>query len=413
MGKNAKVFFWVFCVISLMYQYGLRTSIPSVLNDTLLRNFSITTEELGFTIGSSYFVYMCMQMPVGFLLDRFDNRIFAIFSCVCSSLAIILFIRTDVFCVAYIAQLCLGFSAAFAFPMVVKVAAECFSAKRMTQVTNTALCLSALGPITMSIIVAYFVERYDWRFVVTEVGLFGFAISVLLFVFSYKFKSDTQKCEKNADDYVNSFKSDIKALLCDRDFVFVCLYSMFFIGATAAFSDTWGVSFIRKMYGVSRIQATSCISIQFLGIALGGAIFAYFVKLFGNFKKVMLMGAISIVFLFLLIMFIKVDFFVLKCLIFMLGFCGAAQCLSFPFALKLSPIKSDGFVTGVANTITMIGSTMTIYAVGYLVNLSKTIFNPQSAEYSIEDYRFGFCSLIISAIMSAVMVSFVSEKKPK
>lgn len=402
-----RILFWVLCVISLMYQYGLRTAIPSVLNDVLLKHFSITAEELGFTIGSSYFTYMCMQMPVGFILDKFNYRIISILSCVFSSLAIILFIQTNVFYVAYVAQICLGFSAAFAFPMIVKVASECFSEKKMTQVTNIALCLSALGPIITSIVIAYFSETHSLSSVVTNIGVFGLFIAACLFISAYDHLK-TRANFSNKDGI--SFKKNIKTLLCNKNFIFVCLYSMFFIGATAAFSDTWGVSFIREAYGVSRIDAVSCISVQFFGIAIGGAIFAYFVKIFRSFKKVMLFGAVAIVLLLATIIFVKVDFFVLKCLIFMLGFCGAAQCLTFPFALKLVTIKSDGFVTGVTNTITMFGSTVTISAVGFFIQLSKTIFNNTNLEYySVADYRFGLSFLILSAVISVVMMLMVNE----
>lgn len=415
--KQWLIVFWVFCTISLTYQYGIRTSIPSVLNDNLLKYFLISAKDLGFLVSSSYFVYMCMQIPVGFLLDRCDNKIIAVLSCVFSSLSIILFVKTNIFQVAYLAQLFLGLSAAFAFPMIVKIAAECFSGKSMTLATSIALSFGALGPVAVGIVIAHFSEIHDWKSVIVGVGFFGFFIAVILLFTTYNlYKSDGFAVEYGITHSLSNtsyMKSQLKEIVFNKNFMLLCLYSMFLIGATAAFSDTWGIPFIKEMYDINRVQATSCIGMQFCGIVLGGPFFAYLVRIFNSFKKPMLFGALCVIVIFIIIIFIKVDFFILRILLFLLGVFGSSQTLTFLFALEIVSNKVGGLVTGVVNTITMLGSTITISLVGFLIYYSKIFLSKENDGYTVADYRFGLISLVVSAIISVVMMSCIQESNKK
>ena len=55
---------WVFTVLFFAYQFGMRVSIPNVLNEDLQRHFAIGSKELGALISTAYMTYMLMQIIV-------------------------------------------------------------------------------------------------------------------------------------------------------------------------------------------------------------------------------------------------------------------------------------------------------------------------------------------------------------
>ena len=63
-----------FCVLFFMYQYGLRSAIPNVLNGDLQNYFGANTSQIGFLVSLSCFAYTIMQIPVGLITDRISVR---------------------------------------------------------------------------------------------------------------------------------------------------------------------------------------------------------------------------------------------------------------------------------------------------------------------------------------------------
>jgi len=64
---------WLLASSFLFYKYLLQVS-PSIMVSDLMRTFSLTGESMGNLAAFYFYAYLCMQLPVGILLDRFSPR---------------------------------------------------------------------------------------------------------------------------------------------------------------------------------------------------------------------------------------------------------------------------------------------------------------------------------------------------
>ncbi|MDR2268232.1 MAG: hypothetical protein LBD81_02130, partial [Holosporaceae bacterium] len=85
----------IFCVVFFLYQYGLETAIPNVLNEEFRRHFSIGPKEWGEMVSVFFAVYMAMQIPVGIIIDKALNpKIIVLAAFFCMSSGIILLVSS-------------------------------------------------------------------------------------------------------------------------------------------------------------------------------------------------------------------------------------------------------------------------------------------------------------------------------
>lgn len=65
-----------------------------------------------------------------------------------------------------------------------------------------------------------------------------------------------------------------------------------------------------------------------------------------------------------------------------------------------------GTLTGVANTVTMLGGTILVPLVGIVTDM----FKDATATYTVSDYRNGMFVLIISVICAIIATLFVEDR---
>ena len=125
----------------------------------------------------------------------------------------------------------------------------------------------------------------------------------------------------------------------------------------------------------------------------------HFHLIFSHFLLALLLGLIA---------FEHFTIEILCLLLFIAGIVMASQFLAFPAALSLAPKNLGATLTGVVNTITMLGSTILIWGVGFLIDFSKG----NNSNYTITDYKFGMLALIASVIFAMFCAFFVNAKYP-
>ncbi|MBQ3564555.1 MAG: MFS transporter, partial [Alphaproteobacteria bacterium] len=98
--KYMHVWLLAFCTIFFTYHYGLRSAIPSVLNEDLQQYFNATASQIGTMISSFYLAYTLMQIPGGLILDRFSSKRVGVIAFILFSMCLMLFVSSDSIAVA-------------------------------------------------------------------------------------------------------------------------------------------------------------------------------------------------------------------------------------------------------------------------------------------------------------------------
>jgi MFS family permease len=146
--------------------------------------------------------------------------------------------------------------------------------------------------------------------------------------------------------------------------------------------------------------AMDCISMHFLGIAIGGPFFAYLSRMLNDHKKALFVGSVSMLVVFTIVAFIKMPIILLSVMLFLFGASASSQTLSFVLALSISSKQIGPLVTGFINSITMLGCSIMVRVVGWGIDFSKNLHG--ATEYSQSDYRNGVALLLISSVIALV-----------
>ena len=393
------IFLLVFCILFFAYQYGLRTAVPNVLNGDLQNYFGVGTSQIGFLVSLSCLAYTLMQIPVGLITDRVSVKKIAVSSFFLFSLGLIAFVSSSNFIWASVVQVFLGISSSFALVMVMKVANDYFPREKVAFVSGLAVSVGGVGPIVCNPLMAHLAASFPWTNIVMSFGFLGvFASLIGFFVIKEKDLIST-----DVETVSRSIWQDIKVIISDHRYIGISIFSMATWGACSSFCDAWGVSFMTCVHEISRQEAASAIGFAYTGMIFGGPLSAYLSKMFNSFKKAMLSEAICVAVLLGLIGFIKFSFTLLCVILFALGALAMCQFLAFPVALSLGEKRLGATITGVVNTIIMLGCTTLIWAFGYILDWSKG----SNLVYSVADYRCGITASVTSVVFAILVLAFI------
>lgn len=408
------VFFLFFCVLFFAYQYGFRSSIPNVLNEDLQYHFNVGTSKIGLLVSLFYLIYTVLQIPVGIIIDSINIKKIAVFSFSAYSIGLALFVSTSNFNCAAIIQMLLGAFASFSFILIMKVCNDYFPKEKVALIAGIATSIASLGPVICSPMLAYLSSEFPWIQIILFFGVLGVICAILGDIIIKEkdlikpdFNTEIQTPKRPMS--INSIISQIKEVLADYRFIMIGIFSMTILGTLSSFCDAWGISFITRAYGISRQQASFAVSFTYAGTIIGGPSLAYLAERLNNFKSVIMTAAIFFCFVVSIISFVRLPLPVLYATLFAMGVLAACQFLIFPVALSLGRKSIGATITGVVNSVTMLGCTILIWAFGYILDFAKGS-NPV---YSISDYEYGMAASVISVMIGIIFLAFTKLPKPK
>ncbi len=393
---NKKYLFLLsFCALFFAYQYGIKSAIPNVLNENLQNYFNADTSQIGFLVSLSYLAYTIMQIPTGLIIDRVSVKKIIVSSFALFSLGLIAFVSSSNYFCAAASQIILGASSSFALVLIMKVTNDYVAREKVAFISGLAIAAGGIGPIICNPLMARLSSSYPWQNIVICFGFLGIFCSAIVFLMIKEEDLIRPKSKAN----LHAIAQDIKTVVSDYRYIGISVFSMMVWGACSSFCDTWGVPFITHVHGISKEKAAFAISFAYIGMILGSPLSAYLAEVFNNFKKVMLGEAICFVILLSLVCFAQLSIISLCVILFAMGGFAMCQFLAFPAVLSLCDKKLGATVTGIVNTITMLGCTILVWLIGCILDWSRG----SDLTYSATDYK---CSMIVS-IISVLFAIFV------
>ncbi len=398
MNKKS-VFLLFFCALFFAFQYGMKSAIPNVLNENLRDYFNANASQVGFLLSLSFLAYTIMQIPTGLILDRISIKKIIVSSFALFSLGLIAFVSSPNYTCAAISQVILGATSSFALIMIMKVTNDYFPKEKVAIVSGLAMSAGGLGPIVSNPLIARLSLNFQWQNIVICSGLLGIFCSVVVLL-TIKERDLVQPIAKTKS---HSMIQDIKAVISDSRYIKISIFSMTVWGACSSFCDAWGVPFVTYAHEISREEAAFAISFAYTGMIVGSPFSAFLAEALGNFKKVMIGEAVCFVILLGIISFAHLSIISLCIILFAMGAFAMAQFLAFPLVLSLCDKKHSATVTGVVNTVTMLGCTILVSVIGYVLDWSKG----SNLTYSAMDYRYSMVASMISVLIGITILALL------
>lgn len=392
-------FIWSLSLIFYLYQYVARASIPNVLNNELMAYFNIDMTSVCALFSAFYLIYMCMQIPVGYLLDKFGTKYIAFFSVISCAFGLFIFILTKNYSIALLGQILVGIGSSFAFILSLKLAEEMFPQSKLPMMSAILNSSGAFGAFFMSPVVAKLSGVFAITTIIYSMSIIGIILAFLLLFF-------VRQRKKVAQITKSDVVKKIKKIMQKKEIIFISVNSMLMYSVVVVFADHFGVAYMRATFDVSIVEASWMCSMIYVGIILGSPVFAVIANAFHSYKTALMSGSILSFLIICILLFADLGTSSASIFMFLLGATISSQVMSFPAAMSFVTHDMSATTSSVVNTITTLSGVIIYPMVGFILDLVHT---SPGLLYSKDEFRTGFSLLIVILALSIAVLCLLKN----
>ena len=400
---------WSCAVVYYFYCFIARSSFVTVLANDFMRFYQIDAAGLG-ALGSCYYwVYTCMQIPVGMICDRFSLRKVATLMCIITSIGVFTMVATSNCYIAGIGEMIIGFGSAFAFILCLKIITSWFPENKIAIMTAYTMSLGAFGPVVGGPAVSFITDHFDWRTVIMVYS----GIGLLLAVAIWGIVRDAPKSEHTEHNEQPIMQTLISILKSKQTWI-LAIFTMAMYAPLSALGDLWGVQFVETVFKTDRMSAAIANNMLYIGLMLGAPLFAYLAGVVDSYKKMMIIGILGeAIFLGIAVGVGGLPAWTAFVLFFIVGLCTGGM-LTYPLALALFPQQVGATVSGFINMSSMVSGIILMPLVGWIVNLSwdGTMLDGMKV-YSATDFKMGVAAVVAFICLGVISTLFIKDRSPK
>ena len=402
---------WLVFILSssfLFYKYLLQVS-PSVMSDELMLAFHLSGESLGNLAAFYFYAYLCMQLPVGLLLDHFSpKRLVATAIAVCA-LGTLLFAKATLLGIADFGRLLIGIGGAFSAVGTMKLITLWFPPKRFALVSGLMMTVGMLGAIAGEALLSEMVQNIGWRTTAFHCAIIGFILSIciLLFIFDRKTTNTVDKIKTST----NSFFSDLCNIIKNKQSWLISIYSGLAFAPISAFAGLWGVPYLVESSHLNRTVVAWLISFTFAGFAIGSPLAGWLSDRIKRRKPLMICGtSLGMIFLSALIYIPSLNQYTMLILLFFFGFFTSFFFVSFAHMREISDVNASGTAIGFINMFNAICGALSEPLIGKFLDLGwGHKMHGGIRVFSVIDYQHALIALPISMLIALILQCFIKE----
>ena len=244
----------VFLVFAFGYFLScLLRAITATLSPVLTSEFNLSAADLGLLAGGYFFGFACMQIPLGYLLDKFGpKKVISIF-------LLIAFVGTSSFALSqtfsglFISRILIGIgvSACLMAPL---TGYRIWFAENLQQRANSwMLMIASLGFVSSTLPVQLLLPSFGWRSIFGGIAILILGSILLMLVFIPKW---------NQKEIINSTRSlDQSGTLADvwksKFFISVIPMGLFNYGGLMAIQTLWAGPWMIRVSGYTPIESAT------------------------------------------------------------------------------------------------------------------------------------------------------------
>ena len=187
---------WIVATAFSFLQFFLQIA-NNTMADNLMQAFSITPAQLGLLSSAFFYPFILVQIPVGFLLERFSTKKILSLSAIICSVGTLAFAFCHNFYLAIFFRALSGLGAGFGFLGMLTITRLWFPMRYFSLMVGLSEFIAMLATAIGEKVLVALVALYGWREAIIYVGVMGLIITLLLFLFiEDKIKAETYETAK-------------------------------------------------------------------------------------------------------------------------------------------------------------------------------------------------------------------------
>jgi MFS family permease len=397
---GALFFFYAFLQVNMM----------TPLSNPLMKHFGATPKEIGILSAWFFWANIMFIIPAGLLLDRFPIRLLMIINMILAILGTAIFAFSETISMASVGRFLTGIMMSFGLIIVLKLASLWIPSQKMALASSLIITIGTFGGMVSQTPIAALIQAFGWQFTLIMVALFGILITLILSIFIKEPKKHEGEIKQGQK--LSIWKSLFLVFRLPQNWIcgfFICLVNL----PLAILGAFFGATYLIQIYNFSIVQASSIVSMLFLGMIIGSPFFGWLSDFMKVRKLPMLIGSILCLIFMLMVLFAFHNIMILHFLFFAVGFTSASQVLGYPVITESNHYEISGSALSLAAFIIMgVGYGLSIPFVGFLLNYmweGKIIEGIQT--YSIEAYRHAFLTIPIGILIAIFLLFFMKETR--
>jgi sugar phosphate permease len=421
-GKIMRFRWLIFVVLTLAYffVYFHRLSLSIVAND-LIADFKTTASVMGL-LGSIYFYcYAFMQLPAGLLSDSLGPRKSVTFFLIIASAGSIIFGFAPTIKIAFLGRVMVGLGVSMVFIPTMKILSRWFHPHEFAFMTGILNAVGGMGVLAATWLLAVMTLLLGWRISFELIGCCTFIIVVLVWLVVRDRPEDKgwpsiEELDPKKDDKVTHPAKQIPLLegarrvISEKYFWPVAIWFFFDCGVFFAFGGLWGGPYLMHVYGMSRAQAGTVLSMIAWGMIIGSPPLGFLSdKVMKSRKKPFILCNLVLVIelTFLSIYPTGLPHITLYILFFIFSICSSAVVIfGFTIIKELFPMEIAGTSTGMVNLFPFLGGAVFMPLLGRVLDAYP---KSDTGGYSLEAYSMLIIILLGASVLSLICTFLTKE----
>ena len=421
-GKIMRFKWLVFIVLTLAYffVYFHRLSLSIVAND-LIADFKTTASVMGL-LGSIYFYcYAFMQFPAGLLSDSLGPRKSVTFFLIIASAGSIIFGFAPTIKIAFLGRVMVGLGVSMVFIPTMKILSRWFHPHEFAFMTGILNAVGGMGVLAATWLLALMTLHFGWRISFELIGCCTFIIVVLVWFVVRDRPEDKgwpsiEELDKIKGDKVTPPTKQIplmvgaRRVISEKYFWPVAIWFFFDCGVFFAFGGLWGGPYLMHVYGMSRAQAGTVLSMIAWGMIIGSPPLGFLSdKVMKSRKKPFILCNLVLVIelVFLSIYPAGLPHITLYILFFIFSICSSSVVIfGFTIIKELFPMEIAGTSTGMVNLFPFLGGAVFMPLLGRVLDAYP---KSDTGGYSLEAYSMLIYILLGASVLSLICTFLTKE----
>lgn len=347
---------WFVATLYVIYAFCLNTA-ASVFSNSIKTSLHLGDLQVSYAVGAFIAGFALMQIPGGYLLDRFNTRIIVSVGVLILALGNMLITHADSLWLFTLSNFIQGIGGSFAFIAVGVLISNWFPPRIfpiMFGLTQTLSCVLS-GVIHYAFMTS--LQTHSWNELYYYLAIFGFILFVLtvLIVHSPKTKKTLE---------VLSLGKALK-IVCGNPQIWLCaIAAATAFGVLLAYGAFWYMN-IQKFYSVSIDNAFILSGIIFVGVGIGTPLLGYVSNLLKSRMLVIhvtvVLGAMALMLGIYLPHYKFGNLILIDTISFCIGFFLSGAMLFYTIVSEISGDNTRGVALSLTNTCVFLFNTMLMF----------------------------------------------------
>ncbi len=360
---------WFVSTLFVIYAFCLNTA-AAVFSDSIKASLHVGNVEVAYAVGAFTVGFALMQIPAGYLLDRYNVRYVTSLGVLLLAVGNILISYADNLILFSLSNFLQGLGGSFAFIATAVLISKWFPGRAFPILFGLTQTLSCVLAGVIHYVFMESLKTQPWNDLYRILATLGFGLFILTLLFIKAPKNDNP-CE------TISFTRSIRQVFSNSQVWLCAISAATAFGVLLAYAGFWYMN-VQKFYSVSTHNSFIISAVIFVGIGIGTPLLGFVSNLFKS-RKLIIHVSLALGNMALLLAIYSPHFnynnlILINIISFLVGFFLSGSMLFYTVVSEISSDNTRGVALSLTNTCVFLLNTLLLFIPYFFMTSFSTTF---------------------------------------